>query len=131
MIVFAADHGITRAHKVGPYPRDVTAQMVLNFLNGGAAINTLSHLAGASFCVVDMGVDANFSQFNVSPSKTYQSHPIARGTQDISAGPAMTPEQLTKALNVGITLAQQCSKEKLDAVAIGEMGIGNQPLPAP
>lgn len=125
VLVFAADHGLTRDHVVGPFPREVTAQMVLNFVNGGAAINAISTLAGASFSVVDMGVDTDFSGFGLKPSAVFQSHPIARGTQDISAGPAMTTEQLTQALEVGIQLADQCAKDNQQAVAIGEMGIGN------
>jgi len=125
VLVFAADHGITRHHQVGPFPRSVTAQMVLNFVNGGAAINALCNLTGASFGVVDMGVDTDFTEFGLSSSPTFHSHPIARGTQDISAGPAMTTEQLNQALSVGIQLAQQCANDKQQIVAIGEMGIGN------
>jgi len=125
VLVFAADHGLTRDHVVGPFPREVTAQMVLNFVNGGAAINVLSRLAGASFSVIDMGVDVNFADFGLSPSSSFQSHSVARGTQDISAGPAMTTAQLTQALEAGIQLAEQCANDKQQAVAIGEMGIGN------
>ena len=125
VLVFAADHGITRDHVVGPFPRSVTAQMVLNFVTGGAAINALCNLTGASFSVIDMGVDTDFTELGLTPSPSFQSHAIARGTQDISAGPAMTPEQLTQALAVGIRLADQCASDKLHAVAIGEMGIGN------
>lgn len=125
VLVFAADHGITRDHVVGPFPRDVTAQMVLNFVNGGAAINALSILAGASLGVVDMGVDTDFADLGLTPSDMFHAHPIARGTHDISTGPAMTTEQVTQALCIGIQLAEQCAKEELHAVAIGEMGIGN------
>jgi len=125
VLVFAADHGLTRDHVVGPFPREVTAQMVVNFVNGGAAINALSRVVGASFCVIDMGVDTNFADFGLAQSSTFQAHSIARGTQDISVGPAMTKEQLTLALEVGIKLAEWCANDKQQAVAIGEMGIGN------
>ena len=125
VLVFAADHGLTRDHIVGPFPREVTAQMVLNFVNGGAAINALSELAGASFSVVDMGVDTHFADFGLEPSSVFLAHPVARGTQDISVGPAMSVEQFNDALNVGIELAERCAKDNIHAVAIGEMGIGN------
>lgn len=125
VLVFAADHGLTRHHVVGPFPREVTAQMVINFVEGGAAINVLSQLAGASFCVIDMGVDTQFSELGLTPSAIFQAHSIGPGTQDISEGPAMTPAQLTQALSIGIELAEQCARDNIQAVAIGEMGIGN------
>jgi len=125
VIVFAADHGITKHHEVGPYPREVTAQMVVNFIRGGAAINTFAGLNDADFTVVDMGVDADLSDFNISPSKNYVSAPVARGTADISAGPAMSTEQLSKALKTGLHLADECATRGIQAVALGEMGIGN------
>ena len=125
VLVFAADHGLTRNHAVGPFPRSVTAQMVLNFVRGGAAINALCKVTGASFGVVDMGVDIDFTDCGLETSQAFHSHPIAPGTEDISAGPAMTPDQLIQALCIGIQLAEQCARDKQQAVAIGEMGIGN------
>lgn len=125
VIVFAADHGITKHHVVGPYPREVTAQMVVNFVRGGAAINTFAGLNDADFTVVDMGVDADLTDFNVIPSKNYVSAPVARGTADISAGPAMSGDQLATAMLTGLRLADECATNDVHAVALGEMGIGN------
>lgn len=59
VVVFAADHGITESQSLGPFPREVTAQMVHNFLDGGAAINAIANVVGAKVAVVDMGVDAD------------------------------------------------------------------------
>ena len=125
VLVFAADHGLTQKHNVGPYPRDVTAQMVLNFVNGGAAINAFCSVVGADFSVIDMGVDTDFAEFGLAPSALFQACAVARGTQDISQGPAMTGEQLDQALQTGIALADQCAEAGCHAVALGEMGIGN------
>lgn len=125
VLVFAADHGLTRNHSVGPYPRDVTAQMVLNFVNGGAAINVFSSVVGAEFQVVDMGVDTDFAKFGLEPSSVFYPRAVARGTDDISQGPAMSPDQLYQALGIGIELADVCARGGSHAVALGEMGIGN------
>ena len=125
VLVFAADHGLTREHAVGPYPRDVTAQMVLNFVRGGAAINAFSGVVGADLGVVDMGVDADFASLGLPASDVFRARSVARGTKDISRGPAMTSEQLFQALCIGIELAEECAEDGCHAVALGEMGIGN------
>jgi len=122
VVVFAADHGITRSHSLGPFPREVTAQMVRNFLNGGAAINAIAKVIGAKVAVVDMGVDADLSDLT---SNMFHSHSVAKGTADISAGPAMSEDQLYEALAAGITMAEFCFERGNQAVALGEMGIGN------
>ncbi len=125
VIVFAADHGLTRHHVVGPYPREVTAQMVANFAAGGAAINAFARLNDASFAVVNMGVDAELSQFGLSESENLIEAPVAAGTQDITSGPAMSEAELYQALSTGIRLADECADAGYQAVAVGEMGIGN------
>jgi len=122
VVVFAADHGITKTHSLGPFPREVTAQMVYNFLNGGAAINAISGTVGARVYVVDMGVDADLE---LTESSMFHSHKIAAGTDDITSGAAMSESQLYKALAAGIAMAEQCHSEGSHAVALGEMGIGN------
>lgn len=125
VLVFAADHGITKHHVVGPYPREVTAQMVANFATGGAAINAFARLNEASFAVVNMGVDADLEAFGLSESERYIDAPVATGTQDITAGPAMSDAELYQALSTGIRLADACAEDGYHAVAVGEMGIGN------
>ncbi len=122
VVVFAADHGITRSHSLGPFPREVTAQMVQNFLAGGAAINALANVVGAEVDVVDMGVDANLSGIQ---SKMFHSLSVANGTQDISEEPAMSHAELYRALANGIDMAEYCFAQGCQAVALGEMGIGN------
>jgi nicotinate-nucleotide--dimethylbenzimidazole phosphoribosyltransferase len=115
----AADHGIVK-EGVSAYPSEVTAQMVLNFLNNGAAVNVLARQAGALVKVVDIGVDYDFHGMEGLLHRK-----IAYGTMNMLKGPAMTPVQTEAALQVGIELVQSEINQGLDLVAIGEMGIGN------
>jgi nicotinate-nucleotide--dimethylbenzimidazole phosphoribosyltransferase len=119
VIVFAGDHGIT-ARGVSAYPREVTPQMVLNFLHGGAAINVLARQAGARVIVVDAGVAAA-----IPPTAGLVQGKIALGTDDFTAGPAMTHEQAIAAVDLGIRVAQDEIARGLDLLACGDMGIGN------
>ncbi len=122
VVIFAADHGITKTHSLGPFPREVTAQMVHNFINQGAAINAISNTVDATVAVVDMGVDADLSAID---STMFHSHKVAQGSSDITAGPAMSEPQLYEALAAGIAMADACHAQGSQAVALGEMGIGN------
>ena len=117
--VFAADHGVT-AEGVSAYPREVTYQMILNFLAEGAAINVLSRLHHVDLHVVDVGVDAD-----LAPAPGLLQHKIARGTRNMLLEPAMTDEQVAKALQLGADLAAECAAAGHTFLAIGEMGIGN------
>ena len=117
--VFAADHGIT-AEGVSAYPREVTRQMVLNFLAQGAAINVLAKLHGADMNIVDVGVDADFS--NVSG---LLHHKVRQGSRNMLHEPAMSRGELTQALEVGFKLANAAREEGKNLLAVGEMGIGN------
>jgi nicotinate-nucleotide--dimethylbenzimidazole phosphoribosyltransferase len=117
--IFAADHGIT-AEGVSAYPRAVTHQMVLNFLSQGAAINVLARLHQAELHVVDVGVDADFGDI---PGLLH--HKVAHGTQNMLHEPAMTEEQLTRAMAAGSDVAMQAVAAGRTMIAIGEMGIGN------
>lgn len=119
VIVMAGDHGVAR-EGVSPYPAEVTPQMVLNFLNGGAAINVLARLTSARVVVVDVGVAADFD-----PLPGLLRRKIARGTANMAAGPAMTREQAEAAVQVGIETVQAEIAAGLDLVATGDMGIGN------
>jgi nicotinate-nucleotide--dimethylbenzimidazole phosphoribosyltransferase len=119
VIVMAADHGVA-TRGTSAYPQEVTAEMVLNFLHGGAGINVISRQVGARVVIVDMGV-----------AKKLESHPglisrrIADGTQDMSKGPAMTVAQATRSVEAGIEIVTTEIKKGLDIVATGDMGIGN------
>lgn len=117
--VFAADHGIT-AEGVSAYPSAVTHQMVLNFLNGGAAVNVLARLHDVALHVVDVGVDADFDGV-----AGLLHHKISRGTRNMLHAAAMTDEDLSQALHVGAQLADEAASAGHTLIAIGEMGIGN------
>jgi nicotinate-nucleotide--dimethylbenzimidazole phosphoribosyltransferase len=117
--VFAADHGIS-AEGVSAYPREVTRQMVLNFLDGGAAINVLARLHHADLFVVDVGVDADFRA-----RSGLLDYKVARGTRNMLHEEAMSDEQLLRAFSVGIHLAANAAAMGVTAIAVGEMGIGN------
>jgi len=119
IFTFAGDHGIAR-EGVSAFPREVTPQMVYNFLNGGAAVNALARHAGAELYVVDMGVDHDFDEHpGLIRSK------IAPGTDNFAAGPAMSREQAEAALKAGIRQADRCVEQGFDLIGTGDMGIGN------
>ena len=119
VITMAADHGI--AHQgVSAYPPEVTPQMVLNFLHGGAAINVLSRHVGARVVVVDMGVAAQLPQHADLVDRK-----IDMGTRDFSVGPAMTRDQARRAIQAGIEVATREIDGAADILATGDMGIGN------
>lgn len=119
IFTFAADHGITE-EGVSLYPKEVTTQMVFNFLRGGAGVNVLARHAGAEVRVVDVGVDHDFEG---CPGLIHRK--VARGTANFAKGPAMTRDEMLAALEVGIELADQCTAEGVGLVGTGEMGIGN------
>jgi nicotinate-nucleotide--dimethylbenzimidazole phosphoribosyltransferase len=115
VVVFAADHGVT-AQGVSAYPSAVTAQMVANFVDGGAAINVLARAAGAKLVVIDVGV--------AGPEPAAPSR-IRPGTRDMTVEPAMTGEEALAAIGVGRDVARGLVHDGCDAIALGEMGIGN------
>ncbi len=119
VFTFAGDHGVTE-EGVSLYPREVTSQMVLNFLSGGAGVNVLARHAGAEVRIVDVGVDHDFAGIAGLIHKK-----VARGTKNFAEGPAMTREETIAAVMVGIELADQCRAEGVGLVGTGEMGIGN------
>jgi nicotinate-nucleotide--dimethylbenzimidazole phosphoribosyltransferase len=119
IFTFAADHGVV-AEGVSAYPQVVTAQMVENFLAGGAAVNVLARQAGARVVVADFGV-AN----PVSRSPALVACAIAPGTANMAREPAMTRPQAIAAIEAGAGLADEAMDAGADLVATGEMGIGN------
>ncbi len=119
IIVIAGDHGITR-QGVSAYPAEVTPQMVLNYLRGGAAVNVLARHAGAQMLVADFGVAADMP---AHPALVSQK--IAYGTRDFSIEPAMTEAQAEQAIAQGIVLADRAIDEGADLIVLGDMGIGN------
>ncbi|HEY3307785.1 MAG TPA: nicotinate-nucleotide--dimethylbenzimidazole phosphoribosyltransferase [Desulfuromonadaceae bacterium] len=119
IFTFAGDHGITE-EGISAFPKEVTPQMVLNFLAGGAGVNVLARHAGAEVRVVDVGVDFDFEE---APGMIHKK--VARGTRNFAKGPAMTRNEMLAAMQVGIELADQCKVEGIALVGTGEMGIGN------
>jgi nicotinate-nucleotide--dimethylbenzimidazole phosphoribosyltransferase len=117
--VFAADHGVAQ-QGVSAFPAEVTPQMVLNFLSGGAAINVLANHFDAQVMVVDMGVNFDFGDI---PGLLNEK--IAKGTGDLSLGPSMTRSQAEQAVQVGIKLARKAVEEGVDILGTGDMGIAN------
>lgn len=117
--VVAADHGVT-AEGVSAYPREVTAQMVDNFLAGGAAINVLSRHGDIEVRIVDAGVDADLaSRSGLIDVKNM------RGTANFARGPAMSRDEAERLITAGIDLAQAAKADGIQLLGIGEMGIGN------
>ena len=131
VVVAAADHGVA-ARGVSAYPPEVTAQMVANFLAGGAAINVLADHAGARVRVVDAGV-LHATEGDAQPGRAAQSGgpalvrlELPRGSGDITEGPAMSRETAERAIAAGIALIEEERQgQGLDIVGCGEMGIGN------
>jgi nicotinate-nucleotide--dimethylbenzimidazole phosphoribosyltransferase len=119
MITMAADHGVVD-EKVGNWPREVTAQMVQNFLRGGAGINVLARLAGARIIFADMGVASD-----LEPDPQLTVRKIDYGTKNMCLGPAMTPEQAVRSIETGIEIVSSQADKGLDIVGTGDMGIGN------
>ncbi|QHA03619.1 nicotinate-nucleotide--dimethylbenzimidazole phosphoribosyltransferase [Streptomyces broussonetiae] len=117
--IFAGDHGV-HAQGVTPWPQEVTAQMVANFLGGGAVCNAFAAQVGAEVCVVDVGVAADLPATpGLLPRK------IRGGTSDMTTGPAMTREEAKAAIEVGIETARDLVAAGNKALLTGEMGIAN------
>jgi len=117
--VVAGDHGVT-AEGVSAYPREVTAQMVDNFLSGGAAINVLGRAGGIEVRIVDAGVDADLTD----RAQLIQAKAM-RGTANFALGPAMTRAEAEWCVAAGVELAQVAASDGVHLLGIGEMGIGN------
>jgi len=115
IVTAAADHGVG----VSAYPQEVTAQMVGNFLGGGAAINVLARQVGARIVVVDAGVAGE------TPAVGLASKPVARGTADMSQGPAMSRSQALACLEAGVEVIKAEMAKGADIVGVGDMGIAN------
>ncbi|MET9379686.1 nicotinate-nucleotide--dimethylbenzimidazole phosphoribosyltransferase [Streptomyces sp. NPDC002928] len=117
--IFAGDHGV-HAQGVTPWPQEVTAQMVANFLGGGAVCNAFAGQVGAEVCIVDVGVAADLPATpGLLPRK------VRAGTSDMTTGPAMTREEAKQAIEVGIETARDLVAAGNKALLTGEMGIAN------
>jgi nicotinate-nucleotide--dimethylbenzimidazole phosphoribosyltransferase len=119
LLLFAGDHGVAQ-RGVSAYPAAVTAQMVLNFIRGGAAANVLARQAGATVTVVDAGVDHDFGEIAGLVSSK-----IRRGTRDLCVEDAMTVEECLHAVDAGIDIAREQGARGVECLIAGEMGIAN------
>jgi len=122
VIVFAGDHGVTRAG-VSAYPPEVTAQMVANIAGGGAAINAIADIAGATLRIADMAVDAPPGFAVLSPR--IDAHKVRRGSGDITVEDALTDSETVAALAAGRAVADDEVDTGADLLLLGDMGIGN------
>src|SRR5438270_5220411 len=124
VVVFAADHGVV-AEGVTPWPQEVTAQMVANFVSGGAAINVLARAAGASVTVVDVGVATPLPPA-CDDAPGLVRRPLGPGTANLAIAPAMDLATCRAALDLGAGLAAELlAGLRARALVTGEMGIGN------
>lgn len=119
IFTFAADHGVAM-EGVSAYPREVTAQMVLNFLRGGAGVNVLARHVGVDVRVVDIGVAYEFG-----PMPGLIQKKVMPGTNNFLSGPAMSREQAEQSVMMGFEVAMQAAQEGIGLIGTGDMGIGN------
>jgi len=119
IFTFAGDHGVA-GEGVSAYPKEVTVQMVYNFLRGGAGINVLARHIGAEVRVVDIGVDHDFAGL---PGLIHRK--VRKGTENMTKGPAMSREEVLSAMEVGRSLAEEARAEGVDIIGTGDMGIAN------
>ncbi|WP_027343712.1 nicotinate-nucleotide--dimethylbenzimidazole phosphoribosyltransferase [Hamadaea tsunoensis] len=119
VVVFAGDHGV-HAQGVTPWPQEVTAQMVANFLAGGAVVNAFARQAGVHVTVVDVGVAATLE---AGPGLILAK--VRPGTRDLAVEPALTRAEALQAIEVGITVADQLVDAGTRALLTGDMGIAN------
>lgn len=119
--VFAADHGLAQ-HGTSAFPSEVTAQMVLNFLNGGAAINVLARQHNIALKVVDAGVASDFAGFGVQQHPQLLDYKVRLGSRDALTESAMTQKECLTALQSGMQIAKELEG---NLIICGEMGIGN------
>lgn len=125
IVLFAADHGVC-AEGVSAYPQEVTAQMVLNFLRGGAAINAFARAGEIELQVVDVGVAVPLPVSNDLPkARDFLDRRVRSGTRNFCVEGAMTEAEMLAALDAGIELARAAALDGCDLLGFGEMGIGN------
>ncbi|MDD2665938.1 MAG: nicotinate-nucleotide--dimethylbenzimidazole phosphoribosyltransferase [Methanocellales archaeon] len=117
ILTMAGDHGVVE-EEVSAFPKEVTLQMVDNFIHGGAAINVLARHIGARVMVVDMGVASDIGQ-NVINKK------VGYGTKNIARGAAMSYDEAIRSVEAGVEVLEEEIKKGVDIVGIGDMGIGN------
>ncbi|MBS2097320.1 nicotinate-nucleotide--dimethylbenzimidazole phosphoribosyltransferase [Carboxylicivirga linearis] len=119
ILVCAGDHGITQ-EGISPFPQEVTFQMVMNFLAGGAAINVFSRQHNINLLVADTGVNFDFESTPQLLNKK-----VAKGTRNFAVEPAMSIDQCKQAMQNGADMVTKLHQEGTNIIGFGEMGIGN------
>ncbi|MDA8436123.1 MAG: nicotinate-nucleotide--dimethylbenzimidazole phosphoribosyltransferase [Actinomycetales bacterium] len=125
VVLFAGDHGVARAAGTSAYPPEVTAQMVLNFLAGGAAVNVLARQNGATVRVVDMSVDADYADLGAAVPDDVVRHRVRRSSGSIDREDALTRDEAERAFATGLRIADEEVDSGADLLIPGDMGIGN------
>lgn len=125
VIVLAGDHGVARTAATSAYPPEVTAQMVLNFLAGGAAVNVLARQNGATVRVVDVAVDVDWVELGAPVPDDVVRGKVRRGSGSIDREDAMTREETEAAFALGVRIADEEVDAGADLLIPGDMGIGN------
>lgn len=123
IFTLAADHGVAE-EKVSAFPKEVTAQMVYNFLRGGAGINVLARHIGARVIVADVGVAENI-KYQKAKSKNFKDKKVNFGTKNFTKGPAMTTAEAIKSIEAGFEIFEEEFARGIDIIGTGEMGIAN------
>ncbi|MDP2938855.1 MAG: nicotinate-nucleotide--dimethylbenzimidazole phosphoribosyltransferase [Candidatus Omnitrophota bacterium] len=124
IFTLASDHGVAE-EGVSAYPKEVTAQMVYNFLRGGAGINVLARHIGARVIVVDMGVAEKIKIKNAKLKTFFKDRKVNFGTKNMARGPAMSRFEAVKSIETGIAVFKEEFKNGIDIIGTGDMGIGN------
>lgn len=123
--VFAGDHGVAE-EGVSPYPSEVTAQMVANFLRGGAAINAVAGAVGADLVIVDAGVAHPIPPVDRASDRIeFIAKPVRQGTRNFLKEPALTEEEALQGILLGDEVAREAKQAGVTLIALGEMGIAN------
>jgi nicotinate-nucleotide--dimethylbenzimidazole phosphoribosyltransferase len=125
VVVFAGDHGVARTAGTSAYPPEVTAQMVVNFVSGGAAVNALARLHGAGVRVVDLAVDADYAELGASVPAAVVADRVRRSSGSIDREDALTREEAEQAFAAGLRVADEEVDSGADLLIAGDMGIGN------
>ena len=123
IVVFAADHGITATGLVNPYPQAVTAQMVFNFIHGGAAINVFCRQHNIQLRIVDAGVNADFN--DLTTHRQFIDAKIGYGTRNYLEEQAMSEKEAGSAIKKGREIVEAIHSGGCNCIGFGEMGIGN------
>jgi nicotinate-nucleotide--dimethylbenzimidazole phosphoribosyltransferase len=125
VVIFAGDHGIARTAQTSAYPPEVTAQMVMNFVTGGAAVNVLARQNNASVRIVDMAVDADYDALGMAVPADVTRYKVCRSSGSIDREDALTYEQAQQAFAAGVAIANEEIDAGVDLLIPGDMGIGN------